>query len=190
MATIIDKGYFFQQLQIPNTDSSETVRLVSFIDELEVRLLELLFGYPLLKAIQANNWTLQKYKDIRDGKEYTNRGGNLVRWQGLAFTMGTAKKSLIANYVYYYWQRDVVSFSSGSGEKTGNTTNAIPATPAIKMVRAWNEMVQWNWQLREFLLSNLDSYPEYIDPINISFSINEHWLNRERKNIFKSISIL
>lgn len=71
------------------------------------------------------------------------------------------KKSLVANYVYWHWMADQATVTTGTGEKASAAANAVDASPARKMVRAWNQMVKWNLELVEFLLSNPADYPEF-----------------------------
>lgn len=165
MANLIDISFFFGELNIAQkTESAGSVGL--FIDELEPRLLTDLLGYELYKAFLtgiAAGSPAAKWLALRDGKEYTNRAGHLTYWDGLVFSKGTAKKSLIANYVYWFWMADQSTVTTGTGEKTSAAANAVDASPARKMVRAWNQMVQWNWELIEFLLSNEADYPEFMN---------------------------
>lgn len=164
MATI-DTSYFFADLMIAGkSDASVSSSLTMFIDEQEARLLEYLLGYELYKLYKAGiaaGTPDAKWTAIRDGKEYTNRSGVLTKWKGLRFTDGTAKKSLIANYVYWHWLQNEASNTTASGEKVAKTGGAMEASPVHKMVRAWNQMVNWNKELIEFLLTNDTDYPEF-----------------------------
>lgn len=161
---LIDSTYFFAELLVAQkSDSSVSSSLTMFIDEHEKRLLNDLLGYELYKAYAVGILaTTQKYIDIRDGKEYTNRSGILSKWVGLKFTDGTAKKSLIANYVYWHWMQNEVTITTGTGEKVAASQNAVYANAGNKMRRAWNQMVDWNRELAEFLLSNQTDYPEFV----------------------------
>jgi hypothetical protein len=162
MATI-DASYFFGPLHVAQkSDSAVSGSLTMFIDEHEDRLLTDLLGYDLYKAYKAGiaNST-QIYKDIRDGKEYTNRAGISTKWRGLIYTVGSAKKSLIANYVYWHWMQNEVSSTTGTGEKVAANQNAVNVSPAGKMVEAWNEMVTMIWDLIEFLLTKESDYPQF-----------------------------
>jgi hypothetical protein len=184
MAFIVNKDFFFTQLHIPQlTDNAVNTDLEWLIAEYEPKLLENLLGYPLYKlfvaGIIANT---QIYKDIRDGKEYTNSRGELVKWKGLSFGEAPLKKSLIANYVYFYWLKKNNSSTTVSGEKTTKTENAEASSPRYKAARAWNDMVEMNKQLRDFLLANLATYPEYIDPLT------RYPKNNDRIELFKIMS--
>lgn len=84
-----------------------------------------------------------------------------VEQNGSTTVTAGVKKSLIANYVYWHWMADQATVTTGTGEKSSTAANAVDASPARKMVRAWNQMVDWNWELIEFLLSNPTDYPEF-----------------------------
>lgn len=168
----IDSTYFFGELSLAFPDTpAANANLLQIIDSREAELLQRLFGYELYKAWLAALASEvdstpgpavlleQRFIDLRDGKEYTSQSEVLVKWPGLRFTVGTSKKSLIANYVYWHMQKDGYTFTTGSSEK--KTDLAINADPTDKMVRAWNEMVNWIFQLNAFLVDQLETYPEY-----------------------------
>lgn len=165
MATI-DATYFFRHLTVAQkSDTNVSNSLSMFIDEHEDQLLLDLFGYELYKAYKAGIAVLPtpdaKWTDIRDGKEYTNRAGLLTKWRGLKYTVGSSKSSLIAAYVYWHWMQNEATTTTGTGEKKANAQNADNASPAQKMVWAWNWMVDQIEELCEFLLSNETDYPEF-----------------------------
>jgi len=168
MATI-DATYFFAELTIAQK-SENANSLTMFINEHEEKLLADLLGYELHKNYKAGigaGSPAAKWLAIRDGLEYTNRQNHLTKWRGLIFADGSsgsgqAKKSLIANYVYWHWLQDNVSVTTASGEKGAKVnTIAVDLDPVNKQVRAWNQMVAWNWELVEFLLTKADDYPEF-----------------------------
>src|SRR5678809_1036278 len=144
MANLIDSTYFIRDLSIGQGENA-TVQavLVSFIDKYEQKYLLELMGYNFKKlydtGITANT---PIYTDIRDGKEYTNRYGVLDRWRGLRDV--TAKTSPIANYCYYWYERQGISKTMGDGEFILKPENKLAVSPVTKMARAWNEMVCWN----------------------------------------------
>lgn len=162
---LIDTSYFYGDLSIAQITTEPVEASVKrFIALYETEVLTNLLGYELYKnylaGVAANT---QKYKDIRDGKEYTNRAGRLTKWRGLVQKYGTEKFSPVANYVYFHWLRDQASTTTGTGEKSSNAQNATSVSPRYKMARAWNQMVQWNCELVEFLLSNQSDYPEFLN---------------------------
>lgn len=107
--------------------------------------------------------------DLLYGKIYTDSSGNEVNWKGLTFTEGNTKKSLIANYVYFYYYRHLATTSSRAGEKNDKKDNSEPTSPDFKLAKAWGEMMQMNLSLRKFLLDHQADYPEYVDPIKRVF---------------------
>jgi hypothetical protein len=157
----IDTSYFFGDLKIAQISQPEvTASLNAAIEKKEDELLNRLLGYSLFKDYKAGIIaSTQIYKDIRDGKEYTDLNGQLTKWVGLAFTSGTIKRSLIANFVYYHYIKDNDSFTTGSSEK--KTSLAINVSPEKKMNDGWNEMVKENIALNEFLVMNVQLYPQY-----------------------------
>lgn len=71
------------------------------------------------------------------------------------------KVSLIANWVYYWYTRDAATQTTGTGEKVAVNKNAESVTSRTKGMRAYNQMVDKNRSLREFLLSNSADYSDY-----------------------------
>lgn len=187
---IIDTTYFYGELSIAQiTDASISGTVTRFINQYEPKILMDLFGYELYKNYKAGiDATDQKYVDIRDGKEYTNRAGKLTKWRGLKETITAPVtgppavagqyQSLIANYVYYHYIRNEVSATTGTGEKTLNAQNAATASPRFKLARAWNQMVDWNCELVEFLLANETDYPEFL----------YHYSNRALQNLLTPVN--
>lgn len=76
---------------------------------------------------------------------------------------GTDKKSLIANYVYYWYMRNNHTQTATTGETKAANENSTIANPALKLVRAWNEMSVWICELVDYLDAKKDNYPEWAD---------------------------
>lgn len=74
---------------------------------------------------------------------------------------GIAKRSLIANYVYYWYTRAMATQSTGIGETIAKTDNSVRNNPARKQTRAWNEMISINYRLKQFIEFNATDYGEY-----------------------------
>jgi hypothetical protein len=178
---LIDASYFVGELNIPDTSNQDTLeRLNFFIAKYEEELLRCVLGHGLYAAYKAGIQPAdadQKWKDIRDGKDYTGQDGRAFYWMGL--TKDSTKQSLIACYVYYWWMRDKASHTASIGETRANADGGERVSPGIKMARAWNEMARWAFDLFHFLNTNESSYPE--------------WTNQDRAAIykqFKSINVL
>lgn len=134
--------------------------------------------------ISMKEITNQRWLDLLNGKEYVSKEtGSTERWKGLSYTLGTAKKSLIANYIYYYYQRNRITATTSSGEKSKTRENSKEWTPDPKLAAAWNEMVTEVKQLRDFLLSNAGVYPEYVDPFKTTRRSLSEW-EKDRREIF------
>lgn len=55
--------------------------------------------------------------------------------------------SVIAKYVYFYYSRDHMTFNTVAGEKLKNTENSTRTSPAHRLVRVWNDMVDECWHI-------------------------------------------
>jgi len=170
---LIDKSYFFGDILIAQKSGDEG-NINRFIQECEPEILSDMLGYGLYKAFLAalslevgpspgpEVFLEQRFIDLRNGKEYTASDGILRKWKGLIFTENTAKRSLIANFVYFYYTKNEASVSTGTGEKTANAQNSSNASPRRKMCNAWNKMVLMNEELHHFLYHNQATYPEFV----------------------------
>ncbi len=71
------------------------------------------------------------------------------------------KRSLIANYVYWFFMKNTASYTTSNGEATAKKENSVDHSPDFKMVNAWNQMSDMIMTLKEFLDVNLETYPEF-----------------------------
>jgi len=159
MATI-DTTYFQVPFSIPNTDKPTVISSLSvLIEYYENQLLNLLFGSKMYADYKAGiTSSTQIWVDIRDGKAYSVNGKNYV-WQGLRVPAN--KTSIIALYVYYYYLESKASETTGVGEQVNNSEAAEATNPSFKMIKAWNEMVNWKNDLYAFLNANEAIYPDW-----------------------------
>lgn len=172
--SLIDTTFFVANLNITNTDDATIAETLTwFINKYEQMFLEKLFGYPLYVKYKANP-TDQRFKDIIDGKEYTDINGYLNKWNGLVETIKEAipssgnspaisaqKQSIITNYVYYWYLRNAATQTAGIGEVRPQGENVTTVSPRQKMISAWNEMGDKIKQLMQFLDANQATYPEW-----------------------------
>lgn len=150
MAYIIDETYFQRELYVPNSqelNSGSLEELTQFIDEKSRLCLKDVLGYELFNDLDSNiefgnlkDDATQKWKDLVNGVEYTI-DGNTFRWQGLKVEEGAFKKSLLANYTFYYWLDYNQSRMSGVGEVVLNAKNAVNVNSTQRLVKIWNEFV-------------------------------------------------
>lgn len=151
MAYLIDESYFQRELFVPNADDQDRSvyqELQQFIDEKARLCLKEVLGYTLFKDLDDNitdgnldDAAPQKWKDLVNGKEYT-KDGYTYYWQGLLINEGAFKKSLLANYVFYYWLYYNQSTMSGVGEVVLNAKNAININSTQRLTSVWNEFVE------------------------------------------------
>lgn len=79
----------------------------------------------------------------------------------IAAVPSLVKKSMIANYVYWFWSADQLTQTVGLGEGRTKAENSVIVSPSKKMVRAWNENSAGICQFFEFMNSNRVAYPEW-----------------------------
>ncbi len=78
--------------------------------------------------------------ELIKGVNYEVNDVNL-KWNGLAYSLGTYKGSLLADYVYSFWLESQVSYMTGVGDAKGNPKGANLVNPTQKWVKAWNDFV-------------------------------------------------
>lgn len=69
--------------------------------------------------------------------------------------------SPIADYVYFYWMRQQVTQTAGTGEVKPDNQNSFRASSRYKCTFAWNSMSEKTKVLNEFLMQNISVYPEF-----------------------------
>lgn len=158
MPNIIDTTFFVGQLAVPQLEQAAvTATLQAMIDKLEPEYMRKVLGYKTYKDFVAGI-TGEPWLKLLNGAEYVNRYGVEDKWRG--FKVG--KTSPIANYVFYYWLRKEASASTGGGEKILKAQNAVETSSMFKQTRVWNEMVEWNKELWDFLFVHQADYPNYL----------------------------
>lgn len=166
---LIDWTYFIRNITITNIDPIKTNnavtfdRIVSFILKYEPECLKGILGYELYKALLTE--TSQRITDLVFGAEYTDSCGNLQYWRGLV--QPTPKISLIANYIYYYYQDANATQTSGVNTNVPKGEASTAVSVGDKMLDAWNffssetkEMICFLWNKNQ-LASPV--YPEFTD---------------------------
>ena len=145
---IIDSTYFEENNFIaninepdPNNRTSDTLSML--IEVTERNLLSNTFGFEmyqdLIKYYKDDSLTPPtEYKNLVDGCIYEVEGKKRF-WSGLRNQ--ATKESLIADLVYYEYQINNITQTTGIGEvsidiKVGNKANVLPKT-----TRAWNRFI-------------------------------------------------
>lgn len=83
----------------------------------------------------------QKWIDLVKGAEYTKNDVKLI-WNGLRYSKGTYKGSLLADYVYYFWLETQASYMTGVGDAKGQPKGAVLVNPTQRLVSTWNDFVK------------------------------------------------
>lgn len=143
---------------VPATNNTEATKLQLFIAKYEEEYLKFIFGQEFYDLFIAGlNAETAIYKAIKNGDTFRDTSNVLQKWEG--FTKG---KNPIANYIYWYYQRSNASTTFGIGVRKGKAENSDEASPAQKMVDAWNEMVKFNFKLHQYLESKQSTFTTYI----------------------------
>lgn len=162
---IIDYTYFIRNINIPNiapTPNNPILeRLNSFIEKYEPECLLNILGYELYKLLLTES--SQRMLDIIYGAEYFDEVGDLRKWNGLVYD---PKISLIANYIYYFFQEASATQTTGVATSVSKTESAVSVSPADKMINAWNFFSSETKSLIIFLWMKKDGsdkrvYPEF-----------------------------
>lgn len=150
MATIVQVDDFQQPIEIAQL-SQQPVRdaVQDCIDLYEPEFLTKLLGIDLYNLFNAG------LVFNEDGTLDTDDTPEI--WVNLLNQIGGA----IANYIYYNWNVDTNTQTSGIGQTKANSDNAAVASPIFKMVKAWNKMVETVWQVYQFINNDPTDYGVY-----------------------------
>lgn len=153
---IITTSYFLNKnVFIPNAVVQPSIgsntptsisQLQQEIDEREDELLLSFLGYEQKTELYAQfepngDWVaspVQKWVDLVDGVDF----GDNKHWNGLRYTVGTKKISLIAFYVYFWYLKEDFATYSTTGIQVAQAENSIPQLPNEKQTSAWNKFVE------------------------------------------------
>ena len=150
---IINSSYFqSKETYIPNVVAQPSIgsntptaasQLQMEIDGREYELLVSFLGSEqtdeLLAQFETNgDWkptALQKWKNLVDGVTYAS---GTKKWNGLRYTIGTKKISLIADYVFFHYLGADYKTYNTPGIQIAKSENAINQTPNASQAKAWN----------------------------------------------------
>ncbi len=159
---IIDESYFRGEITIAQLSQATVLsNLDTFISKYEPRFLKQLLGLSFYNAfidgIDPISGAQQRWLDLLNGVEY-EYNDRLYEWVGF---QNTDKLSPIANFVYYQFTTKQVQWTVGTGEVKPKNENSTMVSATPKLVRAWNEMVEWNHSLLQYLDAHKAEYPEW-----------------------------
>lgn len=207
---IVNETYFqAPKREIPNLDEAdsrafaELEKLVDYYGRLFMSYIltpdELTeFNTFLVNGIFPSDTTgiPQKWIDLVNGVTYESNDVDLV-WNGLIYSKGTYKGSVIADYVYSYWLETQVSYMTGVGDAKGQPKGAILVNPTQRYVNAWNEFVKgyqsdlngncypydirWLWLRKDYVNTNEVSLTKFITDHSEDYT-KKDWYFFEAKN--------
>lgn len=162
MPNLVNQTFFIGDIVIPNlTHTADIDRITNFIDKHEPECLRKILGYSLFKLVGVES--SQRMTDLLDGAEYIDGAGDLQKWNGLVHNTTI---SLIAYYVYFYYQKWQASQSSGVGTNVPKAEAGVSISPREKQVTAWNNFSSEVESMACFLWlkkngSGVRVYPEF-----------------------------
>lgn len=162
--SIVKNHYFRNEIFIPKakpsiTDDTTAIPsdLLDFINEYEEECLIKCLG-PLYYELRSNlDFTKdnllkddadEKWDWLLNGKEsYVDSAGKTVSWRGLRFKSnldgtGLYNKSLIAFYIYFFYEQDAQSLRGTTGHHVNDAKNAVSVSVRPKAVKAWRKFVE------------------------------------------------
>jgi len=172
--------FFVGDIEIPNSQPTKPSgeRLGHFISKYETKMLKDVLGYELYSLLDANSTQGSGiYHDLINGKDFTDSLGRSNRWVGFK-TIGS---SMLANFIYFNYMGNRETVSTGVGEKMPQAENMANASSEIKMITAWNEMVDIVSVLHDFLVQSKADYPTYIGLESMYYGNYNYFI---KKNIF------
>ncbi len=134
-------------------------RFYSFIEKYQPECLKKILGIELYNAFLTED--SQRMADILNGVDYTSYNNVLRQWDGLVH----GDISLIANYVYYYYQKANALQTTGTSTKASKAEAGNADSPIEKMVAAWQFFAEETRHLCSFLwnkqIGGVRVYPEF-----------------------------
>jgi len=155
---IIDNTYFVNEIFIPHAKPSITddvtavdEDITSFIKTYSTECLAKCLGFVLFKEFSSkldsskanglSDGVDEKWNKLLNGTEYTSNG-ELVYWKGIRSKTGDVyNKSFLADYVYYFYEKndDDDRVGIGNVKLVGKNTVSVSKTP--KVIAAWRRFL-------------------------------------------------
>lgn len=177
---IIDDTYFQGDIQIPNIDEADSKSLMELeriIDEKCRLFMYNVLGDVLFQEFDAllingilPTTPVTKWTKLIYGESYEIDGKQL-KWDGICSEMGTAKTSLLADYVYTFFLKESNTFLSGVGEMKGESRGALMVNSTQRYVGIWNRFVKkyqsdlcgniFDFNFRNYFFDYQFFYPTY-----------------------------
>jgi hypothetical protein len=137
---IVEPALFQGELAIGQVEQPDVAARVQwFISKYEPLYLRKLLGKALAELFAC---------------EYANETHD-AKWDVLADKV----RPLLLGYIYFYYQLNAETVSTGVGEVSEQSENAVRTSATYKMVRAWNEMSHGSVEFCSWIDRTV--YPEY-----------------------------
>lgn len=195
---IIDKNtYFTNELYLPeskrsiNNTSSEQGTLDWFIPKYVQDCLLKSLGNSLSKEFISELDSSEtnglkpsanvKWDKLLNGRDYTNKNGYEKSWRGIRFKNSPISEkpdsSFLANYVYFYYEKNDSITRSRVGNVQEQAKNASLVSNYPKAVKAWNDFVD---MVQGKGLSPISMHiPSYYNRFNGIYAIDYYSENQE-----------
>lgn len=159
--SIIDETYFVGELSLPTDNAGKVNKLQVYIDRAQKKYLIDVLGYELYALFIAELPTpsSQRFTDILEGADFTNTITGLEdHWDGLT---NTELQSLLAYFTYYQFLKSNQRGETGNGTTSNLFENSEKVSSIFNQQQAYNLGVEQYKKLRDYLLTNSDTYTEW-----------------------------
>lgn len=163
--SFINSSFFIRDINLVNlTETKVLERINYFIAKYETECLRKILGLALYDAVLTES--SQRITDLAYGVDYIMPNEFERRWYGLVHDINI---SLIANYVYYYFQKANALQTVGTSTKASKSEAGTSESPADKMIAAWQFFASETRSMCSFLWNKTDldvingtrTYPEF-----------------------------
>lgn len=179
---IIDSSFFVGEVDIPTKNSNIEPALNAFIEKYEKKFLIGLLGYELyllFVAAIAIDPIEGKYQKLLHGDTYVYKDVTYL-WEGLkeVITEPDAQadppvvgkyRSIIANYVYYWWIRNQETQNTGIGVVATKAENSKRVSGTSKAVRAMSDLKIAMRNFIWYMQYKNGTYAEFNERVSVKF---------------------
>lgn len=159
--SFINSSFFIRDINLVNLGETKVLeRLNYFIAKYEPECLKGIMGTAMYNVILTES--SQRVTDIAYGTSWVGAVGIDRVWDGLVHSINI---SLIADYVYVYFQRSNALQTTGVATKASKPEAGVNASPRDKIINAWQFFANESQHLISFLwnqkIGNDRVYPEF-----------------------------
>ena len=185
------RDYYQRQLTIPTSSglsaNGEPDKIEIFADGAPRMFLKNALGNVLFKELDSyvTNGVLdiaapQKWLNLVNGVEYTKNNVEKT-WNGLTYSEGAFKTSILAYFSYYEWLFDNVSNTTSFGEVVGKSKGGENVDSTQKVTEIWNEFVNMNQSKYNYTHANVS----FVNGVKFT-----DWYNDSESNYVSLVTFL